>query len=137
MASVYPEQCSWRRRFDCWDLIGAELKLNFFPEHIGLHIRAVGEWTNRLLEFFEKEQKRLHNGEVPAYNDQATQKVDGKHNVVQAYVTSSTCEKVNERSEGVNMKMNMIIANENDMKSKMPFEKAKSMPNMENKMIKK
>lgn len=36
-------------------------------DHICLHIRAVGEWTNRLLNFFEKEQERLHNGEVAAY----------------------------------------------------------------------
>lgn len=36
-------------------------------DHIGLHIRAVGEWTNRLLNFFEKEQEKLHNGEVAAY----------------------------------------------------------------------
>lgn len=31
-----------------------------------LHIRGVGEWTNRLYSYFEKEQERLHNGEVPA-----------------------------------------------------------------------
>lgn len=29
-----------------------------------LHIRAVGEWTNRLYSYFEREQERLHNGEV-------------------------------------------------------------------------
>lgn len=29
-----------------------------------LHIRAVGEWTNRLYGYFEREQERLHNGEV-------------------------------------------------------------------------
>jgi hypothetical protein len=79
----------------------------------------------------------LHNGEVPAYDDQVSHNTDGKHNVVTAYVTNTACEKVNERSDGVNMKLNMMMANEHDMKSKMPFEKAKSMPNMENKMIKK
>lgn len=26
-----------------------------------LHIRAVGEWTNRLYEYFGKEQEKLHN----------------------------------------------------------------------------
>lgn len=31
-----------------------------------LHIRGVGEWTNRLYSYFEKQQERLHNGEVPA-----------------------------------------------------------------------
>jgi len=30
-----------------------------------LHIRGVGEWTNRLYNYFEKEQEKLHNGEVP------------------------------------------------------------------------
>lgn len=33
-------------------------------DYIWLHIRGVGEWTNRLHEFFEREQERLHNGEV-------------------------------------------------------------------------
>lgn len=31
-----------------------------------LHIRGVGEWTHRLYSYFEKQQERLHNGEVPA-----------------------------------------------------------------------
>lgn len=31
-----------------------------------LHIRGVGQWTNRLYEYFEKEQEKLHNGEIPA-----------------------------------------------------------------------
>lgn len=26
-----------------------------------LHIRGVGEWTNRLYDYFDKEQERLHN----------------------------------------------------------------------------
>ena len=34
-------------------------------DYIWLHIRGVGEWTNRLREYFEVEHKRLHNGEVP------------------------------------------------------------------------
>ncbi|XP_055379430.1 uncharacterized protein LOC129610760 isoform X2 [Condylostylus longicornis] len=33
-------------------------------DYIWLHIRAVGEWTNRLYQYFEKEQERLHNGEI-------------------------------------------------------------------------
>ncbi|XP_044737262.1 NADPH oxidase 5-like [Chrysoperla carnea] len=38
------------------------------PEQEGymwLHIRAVGQWTNRLFSYFEREQERLHKGEVP------------------------------------------------------------------------
>lgn len=34
-------------------------------DYIWLHIRGVGEWTNRLHDYFESEHKRLHNGEVP------------------------------------------------------------------------
>lgn len=33
-------------------------------DYMWLHIRGVGEWTNRLYSYFEKEQARLHNGEV-------------------------------------------------------------------------
>lgn len=32
-----------------------------------LHIRGVGEWTNTLYNYFEREQERLHNGEVLPY----------------------------------------------------------------------
>lgn len=31
-----------------------------------LHIRGVGQWTNRLYDYFEKEQEKLHSGEVCA-----------------------------------------------------------------------
>lgn len=31
-----------------------------------LHIRGVGEWTNRVYAYFEKEQERLHSGQVAA-----------------------------------------------------------------------
>lgn len=34
-------------------------------DYMWLHIRAVGQWTNRLYEYFEKEQEKLHNGEIP------------------------------------------------------------------------
>lgn len=29
--------------------------------YMWLHIRGVGEWTNRLYNYFEKEQEKLHN----------------------------------------------------------------------------
>lgn len=35
-------------------------------DYIWLHIRGVGEWTNRLHNYFASEHKRLHDGEVPA-----------------------------------------------------------------------
>jgi hypothetical protein len=28
-----------------------------------LHIRGVGEWTNRMYNYFEKQQEKLHNVE--------------------------------------------------------------------------
>lgn len=33
-------------------------------DYMWLHIRGVGQWTNRLYEYFEKEQEKLHSGEV-------------------------------------------------------------------------
>ncbi|CAH2098519.1 unnamed protein product [Euphydryas editha] len=33
------------------------------PDYIWLHIRGVGEWTNRLYEYFEEEQRRLNASE--------------------------------------------------------------------------
>ncbi|XP_061394612.1 uncharacterized protein LOC133330155 [Musca vetustissima] len=36
-------------------------------DYMWLHIRTVGEWTNRLYRYFEKEQQRLHNGEIIAH----------------------------------------------------------------------
>lgn len=35
-------------------------------DYIWLHVRGVGQWTNRLYNYFEIEQERLQNGEVPA-----------------------------------------------------------------------
>ncbi|KAF7267617.1 hypothetical protein GWI33_019109 [Rhynchophorus ferrugineus] len=33
-------------------------------DYMWLHIRGVGQWTNRLYEYFEREQVKLHNGEI-------------------------------------------------------------------------
>uniref|UniRef100_A0A1A9X4W1 NADPH oxidase 5 n=1 Tax=Glossina brevipalpis TaxID=37001 RepID=A0A1A9X4W1_9MUSC len=33
-------------------------------DYMWLHIRTVGEWTNRLYQYFEKEQQKLHNGQA-------------------------------------------------------------------------
>ncbi|CAH1983350.1 unnamed protein product [Acanthoscelides obtectus] len=33
-------------------------------DYMWLHIRGVGQWTNKLYEYFEKEQEKLHNGEI-------------------------------------------------------------------------
>ena len=37
-----------------------------FPDYIWLHIRGVGQWTNRLYSYFEREQARLHGVDLPA-----------------------------------------------------------------------
>ncbi|XP_065367471.1 uncharacterized protein Nox [Calliphora vicina] len=36
-------------------------------DYMWLHIRTVGEWTNRLYQYFEREQQKLHNGEIIAH----------------------------------------------------------------------
>lgn len=35
-----------------------------FVDYMWLHIRGVGQWTNRLYDYFEQEQEKLHNGEI-------------------------------------------------------------------------
>lgn len=32
-------------------------------DYMWLHIRGVGEWTNRLYDYFEREQEKLHSVE--------------------------------------------------------------------------
>jgi NADPH oxidase 5 len=104
-------------------------------DHITLHIRAVGQWTNRLLNFFEKEQERLHNGEVLPYHEQVHENPNGKMMEMQMMLKESKCEKVNERSDGKNMKQNMIMASEiiGAHVTKNPMEKSLSMPDMKTK----
>lgn len=43
-----------------------------------LHIRGVGEWTNRLYSYFEEEQQKLHllNEELPGSVNSKTSSVD-------------------------------------------------------------
>ncbi|KAG5675924.1 hypothetical protein PVAND_005781 [Polypedilum vanderplanki] len=66
-------------------------------DHIGLHIRAVGEWTNRLLNFFEKEQDRLHNGEILPYDQQVHDHPNGKDTMkMQNMMKTNMCEHINE-----------------------------------------
>lgn len=119
-----------------WRWQKVQENISDISDHIGLHIRAVGQWTNRLLNFFEKEQERLHNGEVPSYEEQAQHEHndDGKV-MVQAYVSNSRCDRIDERSDGNNMKKNIMMARvQMNVNSKVPMEKAMSMPDMENKM---
>ncbi|XP_044745460.1 NADPH oxidase 5 isoform X2 [Coccinella septempunctata] len=52
-------------------------------DYMWLHIRGVGEWTNRLYEYFEKEQERLHNGDiqgVPVPTKKRNSKDSGNNN---------------------------------------------------------
>jgi hypothetical protein len=39
-----------------------------------LHIRGVGQWTNRLYEYFEREQEKLHNGDIAPLAGQSSKK---------------------------------------------------------------
>ncbi|XP_045461304.1 NADPH oxidase 5 isoform X2 [Harmonia axyridis] len=53
-------------------------------DYIWLHIRGVGEWTNRLYEYFEKEQEKLHNGDiqgVPVPTKKRLSKDSGKNDL--------------------------------------------------------
>lgn len=43
-------------------------------DYMWLHIRAVGEWTNKLYEYFEREQQKLHNGDIPMHTSTQTEK---------------------------------------------------------------
>lgn len=107
-------------------------------DHITLHIRAVGEWTNRLYDFFQKEQDRLHSGQVLSYDEQ--QQHGDKDHPMELYIKTTSMEKVDERSDHTKMTQNMIMESEmqqakNQMAmAKTPMEKAMSMPNMENRM---
>ncbi|KPJ03893.1 NADPH oxidase 5 [Papilio xuthus] len=38
-------------------------------DHIWLHVRGVGQWTNRLHEYFEREHRRLHAPDMPEVPD--------------------------------------------------------------------
>jgi NAD(P)H-flavin reductase len=73
-------------------------------DHIGLHIRAVGQWTNRLLNFFEKEQDKLHSGEVLPYDQQVHDHPNGKDmlKMQNMMLKANMCEHINE-----NMNMHM------------------------------
>ena len=93
-------------------------------DHIGLHIRAVGQWTNRLLNFFQIEQERLHNGEVPPYDEQ-----HGKNMEMQEMIKDSY-HKLDERMDGKNMRHNMMLSMElssSKASGKGPVEKSASM----------
>lgn len=46
------------------------MKKNYFLlDYLWLHIRAVGEWTNSLYSYFEKEQIKLHRSDILPVED--------------------------------------------------------------------
>ena len=102
-------------------------------DHIGLHIRAVGEWTNRLLNFFEQEQKRLHNGEVLSYEKQVHEQPNaGKNMQMQTMINRSKLENINERSDGSEMIMQSeIISVAEEMMIAPKENRSMSMPDIE------
>ncbi|GAB0100610.1 uncharacterized protein DMENIID0001_166720 [Sergentomyia squamirostris] len=63
-------------------------------DYMWLHIRAVGEWTNRLYSYFEREQNRLHNGEIPPIMPQDFPKTTSKG--VKPNNFDTVIDKVNE-----------------------------------------
>lgn len=50
----------------------------YYLDYMWLHIRGVGEWTNRLYAYFEEEQQKLHllNEEMPGTVNSKTSTVD-------------------------------------------------------------
>lgn len=59
-------------------------------DYMWLHIRGVGEWTNRLYSYFEKEQARLHQGKIlPSGHGTIVTNLDYAHSSIE----SSTPQK--------------------------------------------
>lgn len=81
-----------------------------------------------MLNFFEKEQNRLHNGEVAEYDEQIANASDEKHQVIEAYVTNSKVDKIDERSDGSKLQQNMILSKAHERM------RALSMPDIETKI---
>ncbi|KAL0810683.1 hypothetical protein ABMA28_010013 [Loxostege sticticalis] len=50
-------------------------------EHIWLHVRGVGEWTNRLYEYFEHEHARLHAHEAQPTHDKVARTSSNQSNL--------------------------------------------------------
>lgn len=60
-------------------------------DYMWLHIRGVGEWTNRLYCYFEKEQARLHQGKIVPSGHGAI--LSNHHDHLHSSVESSTPQK--------------------------------------------
>lgn len=76
---------------------------------------------------------------MAAYDEQVQQeeKEQKESGNMEAYVKDSKCEKVDERSDGLNMKKNLLIAKlQEEMMQHMKAEKGRafSMPDIENKV---
>ncbi|XP_050305865.1 NADPH oxidase 5 [Anthonomus grandis grandis] len=79
-------------------------------DYMWLHIRGVGQWTNRLYEYFEKEQEKLHSGEVsavqscgstpkPSGNDSEASSTPNAFSQIKATITR-TLSRTDKTSEG-------------------------------------
>ncbi|GBP03598.1 NADPH oxidase 5 [Eumeta japonica] len=136
-------------------------------DYIWLHVRGVGEWTNRLYEYFEKEQIKLHAGEVANLNSsndtskhsQLDRTVSNQSNKSKKYSgakkRSVDFSPVSYCNEGFSAEDGIISENEiREIASakkkspekrknflavpmKIPLEKSLSMPDMQTKMKKK
>ncbi|XP_026680929.1 uncharacterized protein LOC103511343 [Diaphorina citri] len=132
------------------------------PEQEGymwLHIRGVGEWTNRLYDYFEKEQEKLHNlddplplASTPGPNQspapaQGTPQgtlppnsVESSHNPIKRIhkkesSTESDISNIQSSIESLssikNLPLHKVV-----LLSKSPLSKSLSMPDMDNKVKK-
>ncbi|CAH2251821.1 jg13788 [Pararge aegeria aegeria] len=60
-------------------------------DYIWLHIRGVGEWTNRLYAYFEAEQERLHGNEV--IHEKVTRSASGQSNISKRKGSAGSAKK--------------------------------------------
>ncbi|XP_044264795.1 NADPH oxidase 5 isoform X3 [Tribolium madens] len=82
-------------------------------DYMWLHIRGVGQWTNRLYEYFEKEQEKLHNGDIPPHNPPNAKKrlsngsIDNNNQnplkKIQATITRTLSNRDSSRKPGVQL----------------------------------
>ncbi|CAO1338201.1 unnamed protein product [Diamesa serratosioi] len=75
-------------------------------DYIWLHIRAVGEWTNRLHDFFEKEQQRLENG--GAALEASGSSIQLATNIISNMDYKAQIENMNEKMESTSTEPNQL-----------------------------
>ncbi|XP_074037293.1 NADPH oxidase isoform X2 [Leptinotarsa decemlineata] len=98
-------------------------------DYMWLHIRGVGQWTNRLYEYFEREQEKLHNGEIPALPPSPSKKSPSNGGInnnqsplkkLQTTITRTLSNKDMTKKPGIQLVAFSHEAFQNDERSKSP-----------------